>query len=322
MRFKSRMMTGFLLVTMIALSGSAEAQAMAKNKIECKNVEPLPYGRQTPPAFPEPFGPWVFSSAYSRYGLHLHSSLYVAPDGSELFFTHQDRPVKRFRSTTILQMTRTKSGWTAPVAAPFASDYSDQTGWFSPGGKRFYFGSVRPVKPDAGPVDYLRMWITDKTDEGWSPPRYVPEFHELTVDHGPLYIPIAGPGGIGQQDVYRLSFHAGFYGDPVNVGKPVNSAAEDYPVLTGPDERYLIIYRTDRFDRGISGLYLTFRTENGWTDPQRIPGLMGNGFDASLSPDGSALFFLIRNDGIYWVDSKIIEVQHLNRSEASKTLDE
>ncbi len=35
--------------------------------------------------------------------------------------------------------------------------------------------------------------------------------------------------------------------------------------------------------------------------------IMGSGFDASLSPDGSTLFFLRRNDGVYWVDAGVIE---------------
>lgn len=206
-----------------------------------------------------------------------------------------------------MQMQKNGRFWNPPEISPFASDYSDQTGWFSPDGKRFYFGSVRPVEPDGEPEPDLRMWIVENTERGWSARARVQSFSQLIINHGPMYIPDAREQGYGGSDIYRIQFENGSYSDAVNLGRPVNSEAHDYPVPVGPKESYLVIYRTDRRDRAITGLYISFRKNNSWTEPVRMADNIGTGFDASLSPDGSALLFLKRNDGIFWVDARIIE---------------
>lgn len=263
-------------------------------------------GEDHPPATPEPFEPQMFSSKEGRYGMNLHSSLYFAPGGDEVFFTHQSIPPRPGRSTTIMVVRRIEAFWTEPVEAPFASDFSDQTGWFSPDGTRFYFGSVRPPAGGRVPEPKLLMWYTDREETGWSIPKHVLSYAELTADHGPMYVFDDAAGGYGKNDVCRLTYENGGYSGIKNVGPPVNTPAQEYPVLVGPGEDYLVIYRTDRRNREITGLYVTFKTAGGWTEPQKMGDEVGAGFDASLSPDGKTLFFLKRRDGMYRVDAGII----------------
>lgn len=301
-----------LLVAVGVLTAPACTLDRGADDLGDQQMEHLPYEMVSAPMEPEPFAPHVFSTDKSKYALHLHSSLYFSPDGSRAFFTHQHRPPEPNRNTVIMQMTRLAGGWSLPEPVPFGSEYSELTGWFSPDGGRFYFGSVRPLPGNSEPEPDLRLWITDWTMHGWTDPINISSFSQLTIDHGPLYIFGDWAGGHGSTDIYRLDFENGCYASPKNMGPPVNSCHEDYPALASPDGGYLIIYRTDAANREITGLYISFRTDDGWTHPSKLPYELGESFDASLSPDGSVLFFLLRGKGVYWVDSGIIDDLRVN----------
>lgn len=264
-------------------------------------------GVAPPSTVPQPFLPELFSSDKSVAGFHLHSSLYFSPDGSEVLFTNQSLPPEPGRSQTIISIRRNGGVWGVPEPVSFSSEFSDQTGWFSLDGSRFYFGSVRPLPGDSVSTGNLQWWIVGKQADGWSPARHISSPADLTVDDGPIYIPMASQTNLPSLDIHRCVYSSEGYGALANIGSPPNSSADDYPVLVGPGEEYLIIYRFDSKDRSGCGLYVSFSCDSGWTIPKRMGDDIGPGFDASLSPDGGYLFYLRRNDGVYWVRSDIID---------------
>jgi hypothetical protein len=272
-----------------------------------------PYLGATPPSTrSEEFRPKLFSFGESVLDLNLHSSLYFTKDGKELFFTNQKLPYEPGRSETILYMSLNNGIWTQPAPAPFSSEYSDQTGWFSPDGHRFYFGSIRPMHEDSAISSNLRWWVVEKEPEQWSQPRYILSPMDITWDDGPFYIFLPDADTSNSIDIFRTDYATNHYTTPQNIGHPPNSKYEDYPVLVGPDETYLIIYRSDPFDRNSSGLFISYNENSTWTEPKRMGDEIGSGFDASLSPDGKYLFYLTRKDGVYWVSSQIIDYLRTN----------
>jgi hypothetical protein len=154
------------------------------------------------------------------------------------------------------------------------------------------------------------VWFVERTTGGWSEPKHVGSPTDLERDEGTLYFGAALEEGHGGSDVYRIQYVEGRYSEPENVGTPINTAADEYVVLTAPDERYLVLYRHDRTDTACSGLYVCFALSDGtWAEPIYVDDSLGLvlGFDASLSPDGQILFLLDRGAGVYWVDAGVLD---------------
>ncbi len=307
------MKTYYLLVTVIIfiiLSGSRILLGSSQSGLPEYMGRYL--GASSPSSKPEEFRPKLFSFKKSVLDLNLHSSLYFSKDGKDLFFTDQKMPYEPGRSETILYMSLNNGIWTQPFPSPFSSEYSDQTGWFSPDGQRFYFGSIRPVHKDSAMSSNLQWWMVEKQSDSWSQPRHIASPLDITWDDGPFYIFLPSNDTSNTIDIFRTYYYENHYSIPENIGSPPNSQYEDYPVLVGLNESYLIIYRSDPADRYSSGLFISYNENSTWTEPKRMGDEIGSGFDASLSPDGKYLFYLIRKDGIYWVSSQIIDYLKTN----------
>jgi len=108
-----------------------------------------------------------------------------------------------------------------------------------------------------------------------------------------------------------------YWGFVANLGPPINTEFDEYACCWPKDERYLIFYRFHPDDRHVRGLYLSFRMrETSWTEPVSLSKMLGitDAFRATLSPDGRFLFILNRGDGVYWIDSRVVERQAKERT--------
>jgi len=114
-------------------------------------------GQTEPGDTPQMFAPGIVSG----HGFESeHSPAVFSPDLKEVYWT------QKFRGP-ILYMEQKNGVWTAPKPAPFCSEYGDGEPIFSPDGKKLFFLSFRPLKPE-GPSDKENMWYIDRTLEGWS----------------------------------------------------------------------------------------------------------------------------------------------------------
>ena len=112
----------------------------------------------------------------------------------------------------------------------------------------------------------------------------------------------------------------GSFGEPVNLGPPVNSGYREGDTYVSPDESWLVV--TSFRPGGIGGgdLYVSFRRDDGaWSEPRLLPPTINTellDFCPMGTPDGRYLFFSRRTGDswaeadagdVFWVDASVIE---------------
>ncbi len=276
-----------------------------------------PYLGQRPPGeTPEVFAPGIISSA----GFHLHSSLAFSLDGKEVYFTKYvaEPEVKG----TIWRMRQEGDVWADADIASFSGVYSDDSPVFSPDGMRLYFASTRPVD-ERDDSDDLNIWYVERRGYGWGEPVYAgnilnspyADFRLSFTMDGTIYLSSDRDDQDAKTfDVFTSRRVAGEYAIPEPVGDAINTPVTEQIAYVAPDESHIVFYRHNREKTDETGLYISFRDEDGsWS----VGATMGDAFNsppeavtqaASLSPDGKYLFFLRRrHEAIYWVDASVIE---------------
>ena len=274
------------------------------------------YGCTPPPAewqresVPEPtiFAPGVISTGLREYGIAF------TPDGSEAYFTRRPR-----RGPAQIFVSRFSEGsWSEPVPAPFGSD-RDEAPFITPDGERMLFASRRPMQGSWDRSD--NIWTMDRTEEGWSDPTPLPgtvnqpraESDDFTsgTELGPvllesgsiLYWTRVDPDW--GSDIYVADrAEDGSFREPRPLR--INSTGDESNPAMSPNGRFLVFqaYRdADAF--GDQDLYVSRRTEHGWSTPRLLPepfnSMRADGYP-SFTPDGRFFFFASDRDnrGGYW----------------------
>jgi outer membrane protein OmpA-like peptidoglycan-associated protein len=172
-----------------------------------------------------------------------NSSVNLDPQGDEIFIYRDDNDGDIFIS--YLREGR----WTVPT--PFAeinSLYHENSATVTEDGKTVYFSSNRPG--GQGGMDLFS--ISRKANGKWGSPKNLgpvvnteldEEYVFVSASGRHLYFSSDGHIGMGDLDLYRSSYDsaAGQWGEPLNLGYPINSVENDlYFVLDGP-EKYAYI---------------------------------------------------------------------------------
>ena len=268
-------------------------------------------GQKPPEGKAELFGLGIISSIWG-----LHSTAIFSPDGNEVYWAPMIMsPGVQYSEGGLLMMKRVDGRWTAPAWAPFSGpDFGDDVPFFTADGKRIYFLSRRPL-PGETEQGSEKVWYADRTTSGWSAPQpldqAINERHKhwnFSVDRDRnVYYAGQAPDSLGMMDIFISRNVDGKYEKPVNIGKPVNSEANDEMPFIARDGSYLLFAR--QFD-----IWVSFRGENGaWLEPVKL-GPEVNGPEIDICPvvtaDGKYLFFLSQRDGeshAYWIGTEVIE---------------
>jgi ankyrin repeat protein len=276
-------------------------------------------GQVLPKEKPEIFALGIVSSLEAEHG-----SVTFTPDGKMMFWSSGFRKSPTEGVFKVYSTKFEEDHWTAPQIAFFAKnlDYQDDIPFVSPGGKRLFFMSTRPLK-EGGKGEKENIWFTDKTAEGWSDPKPVSDAVNVMSMHfqfsvsgkGTLYFGSREGSGFGGRDIYRAVFKNGNYLKPENLGEIINTRSEENAPFIAPDESYLIFSAEGRPDGlGMADLYISYRDNSGnWTKPVNMNKPINTGAPEGspmVSPDGKYLFFNSGRNGnydIYWVDAKIIK---------------
>lgn len=135
------------------------------------------------------------------------------------------------------------------------------------------------------------------------------QYHEylpyLTADNGMLLFTSRRPESIGgfqrmlrdfsEDFFYSVPDENGEWQPAENLGKPINSVENEGAASMSQDGKIIIFTACNRADGvGNCDLYVSYRRENGWSDPENLgPAVNSDGWDSQpcLSHDGKTLYF-------------------------------
>lgn len=167
-----------------------------------------------------------------------------SPDGSVVYFTRNNMDGKGMDGMVRLKVYKAEasgSGWGNPQSLPFNSDeYSVMHPSLSPDQTMLFFASDMP-----GGFGGMDLYVSYLENGRWSPPINIgptvnterdevfPFIHEdPDKKEKTLYFSSNGHVGLGGLDVYFSKEVYGSWSDPINLGSPVNSQADDFGFIT------------------------------------------------------------------------------------------
>jgi Tol biopolymer transport system component len=284
--------TGLLRLAVITLIASLGCQPKSDDTSPILAGEYL--GQSRPGSQPQIFAPGFVSTGASEY------SAAFTPDGKEFYFAISGVPYN-----VIVFTRQSDDGWTRPEVAPFSGKYDDYDLNFSPDGQKLFFTSRRPLTGRGESKPDNDLWVTMRTDNGWSEPENLgapintegrENYPSVTVD-GTLYFHRYKKDGKKDCDVFRSRFVDGRYAEPERLPDTVNSDRDEWDPFIAPDESFLVFASVGRDGgRGGADLYVSFHEEDdSWTPAVHLGNLINSKaheFTPSISPDGKYLFFM------------------------------
>lgn len=239
------------------------------------------------------------------------------PDGSTMYLTRARREPNANTGVEIYTSQRSDASWSAPVKFEITADTISSYGHpaVSPDGNWLYFTSDMPggsggkdiwrinLRERVGTLENLGEFINTPGDE---------MFPFVRTD-SILYFASDGHPGYGGLDIFKATLSKSGGWKVENMGKPVNSSADDFGITFGNGERgFFSSNRTD--GRGYDHIY-SFELPDlqiwisGWVldkDEEPVPNAVirivgndGSNQKAVAKPDGSFRFPLQR--GINYV---------------------
>lgn len=229
-----------------------------------------------------------------------------SPDGSTMYLTKARREPNANTGVEIYTSQRSDAKWSAPVKFEITADTLSSYGHpaVSPDGTYLYFTSDMPggsggrdiwrinLKDRAGSLENLGEFINTPGDECF------PYVRSDSV----LYFASDGHPGMGGLDLFKATLTPSGGWNVVNMGAPINSAADDFGITFGDGERgYFSSNRGD--GRGYDHIY-SFELPDlqiwisGWVlDKDEEP--VANAVIRIVGNDGSNQKEVARNDGSF-----------------------
>jgi len=244
-----------------------------------------------------------------------HGKLVFSPDGKEMLWCHHAMPIQA------MWYSRQINGvWQQPTIAPFTDpslNFADGNPSFSADGKRIYYHSQRPTEVGDAPNEKSDIWYVERTHGGWSKPislgapvnTEASEYEPTVTPSGNLYF--IGEGyqdSYGTGDIYVAEYVNGVY-TPRNLGTAINSEFNELsPVLPSDESYMLFVSNRPALGRRNLQLYVSFRTEGGWTKAVSVGSMpnLGNAWHPFITGDDK---FIIYQQGTkyYWFSTQRIE---------------
>jgi hypothetical protein len=183
----------------------------------------------------------------------------------------------------------------AELVLPASSKYSEVRLAVSPDGDTMLWGSTdRPGGPGGRDI-----WISRRTAGGWSDPEPV-SFNTAAKEYDPAYSPDGRlvyffsdrPGGLGEDDIYRVAVTADGFGPARHLGPEVNSAGDEWAPAILADGA-LLFASDGRGGRGGHDRFIAAARGAGFAAAASAPGAINSAhdeFDATPLPGGDLIF--------------------------------
>lgn len=229
-----------------------------------------------------------------------------SPDGSLMYLTRARREPNSNTTVEIFTSQRSDAKWGAPQKFEITADTLSAMGHpaVSPSGEWLYFTSDMPggsggrdlwrinIKERLGSLENLGEWINTPGDE---------MFPFVRTD-SVIYFASDGHPGYGGLDIFKATQKPSGGWEVVNMGTPMNSAADDFGITFGEGESGF--FTSNRNDaRGYDNIYSFELPElkiliSGWVldkDEEPVP----NAVIRIIGDDGSNQKAVARSDGSF-----------------------
>jgi hypothetical protein len=211
-------------------------------------------------------------------------------------------------ATYIYESTRTGDQWTSPVPVPSLGGRPAGEAAFSPDGRWLYFSSDRPPAAPSRPLAFR----APVTANGIGNPAPVPlkvatpagVYYPRPLRNGDLLFTSRGPHG--GDDLFLARKRLAGYDTPGALGGDFNSSQDDWDLVESGDGRLRIWVSAREGGMGRTDLWFSQRAAGKWSHARNLAAANTPALETapSLTPDGSALFFLRRVDGrdrMFWM---------------------
>ncbi|WP_100641658.1 PD40 domain-containing protein [Alteromonas facilis] len=227
----------------------------------------------------------------------------ISPDGSTMYFT---RAASDFSSRQLM-VARLDDGKVVDVQPLLLGGKSIKGGdvQISPDGQTLTFCAELAIDRDAERKD-RDLYYSTKTSTGWSAPKRFPdtinttsgEFYPVLTHSGNLYFSRANEQT--SMDVYVSEWVEGNYQPARKLGGNINTDLLESDAYISPDESFMLFVRMyEEGALGVSDIYLSRNTENGWSKPENLgPTVNFAGVDGSpfVTQDKQWLYFTSNRD--------------------------
>jgi len=270
-------------------------------------------GLKPPGMKPEVFAPGVVSIEDGK-----EYKISFTPDLSEMVFTRRTPKGRNDR----LWYCRFEDGRiSTPVPAPFGCDCNEMEASFTPDGNRVYITSFRPLPGESERSRRPRLWIADRTEEGWSEPRLL---ESPLAESIPVYLSFERGGSVyftnsRPREIRTARLVDGDYVDIEPLPEEINYLPNVAHPAVARDGSFLIIDSIREEDGSLVGsLYVSFRRPDGsWTRAVSMKeALQATDEDIyaapRVTPDMKYILFerYVRETDkadIYWVDARVLD---------------
>jgi hypothetical protein len=245
------------------------------------------------------------------------------PDGDTLYYfrnvTEGEEDYRIFRSH------RTGDTWSAPERVLLGGEYSDLYPAITPDGRRMVFSSYRPAPGDTSAHPSAYLWYVQREGTTWGSPVFMAAATALAHYHsqpifdarGDLYFNRSSWNYRGHSE-HVSRWEGNRYG-AADTSTPwrvlrnrVASGRHLYETTPGYDGTYALLVIGERPDTGRAGppdLYVSFRSDTGWTTPRPLQG------GVNTAGTENFVFYAPGGRGLYYV-REFARIYHLPLAEA------
>lgn len=232
----------------------------------------------------------VFHSDISQYNVEYGATFSEARN--EIYFARSNQDWGTSGLISHIYYAKKENGkWSTPVLVSFSGVFDDSDPHLSQDGQRLYFISNRtsPIfKTKSSNIWYVKK----ERNNTWSDPIPLPypinsersEYSPKTDSAGNLYFASTRRNGHGQGDLYICRKNGSKFSKPENLGTPVNTDQGEWNLEINNDGNVLIFESSGREENlsPYGDLYISFKINNQWTNPQNITELNTTGSDLSV----------------------------------------
>jgi outer membrane protein OmpA-like peptidoglycan-associated protein len=208
-----------------------------------------------------------------------------------------------------------QGSWSEPKVIPIAHDYNVGTAGISPDGQKMLIFM-------GGSTDPGGLYQITKSGENWgkpglltpniNTPKYLESTASITPDGKTIYFASDRLGGLGGLDIYKTTMQAnGTWSNPVNLGAPVNTKANEDAPFIHPDQKTLFFTSDGHNSMGGRDIFVSKLIDKTWSNPENMGypvNTTANDNYFTLIADGTRAYFSSDRKGghggqdIYYMD--------------------